>query len=348
MIGRPTITHLLALALLTSCAGEDQLTRLATRTDEFKQNVAAEIDVLWVIDNSESMADEQDALGASFTSFIDTLVASRVQYQIGVISTDPADGGVLHTTNSFSFIDAALPQAQASAMFLDNVKVGITGARAEKAFEATAMALGRGLGWRPGDPIILPNAGFPRDTAPLFIIMVSDEDDKTFGPVGYYARLFESLKGPGNEGMVSVSAIVSEPTGSDRGQEPCDGAQDVGWRYEDITNRTGGITASICGNFADALSRLSITAAGLKAFFDLTIRPNLSAQLPCGGSAGGQPFCVTVVDPDTGVDTLLPTSGNWRYITQSDFSGVGPHGAIEFTGELPAPEATVYIEYQEI
>ena len=56
-----------------------------------------------------------------------------------------------------------------------------------------------------------PNQGFLREQASLFLIMVSDEDDKSYGPVAYYNRLFEGYKGPGNEALISVSAIVSLP-----------------------------------------------------------------------------------------------------------------------------------------
>ena len=53
-----------------------------------------------------------------------------------------------------------------------------------------------------------PNAGFLRPNAALAIIVVSDEDDSSFGTTDYYARFFQSAKGKGNESLVSFSAIA--------------------------------------------------------------------------------------------------------------------------------------------
>ena len=59
---------------------------------------------------------------------------------------------------------------------------------------SSCAALGVGIGqWNPGDAPAQLNVGFS-DDASLFIIMVSDEDDKSFGPVEYYKKLLNPTK----------------------------------------------------------------------------------------------------------------------------------------------------------
>ena len=65
--------------------------------------------------------------------------------------------------------------------------------------------------------------------------MVSDENDKSFGPVNY-RKLFEGYKGPGNESLISVSVIVGPPGSG------CSSAE-AGDRYVDLASLTGGVCA---------------------------------------------------------------------------------------------------------
>ncbi|HFE44206.1 MAG TPA: VWA domain-containing protein, partial [Nannocystis exedens] len=46
-----------------------------------------EVDVLFVIDNSGSMAEEQALLAANFKAFVDELDAVDANYRIGIITT---------------------------------------------------------------------------------------------------------------------------------------------------------------------------------------------------------------------------------------------------------------------
>src|SRR5687767_15154056 len=59
-----------------------------TVTDVFVQVTTPKVDVLWVIDNSGSMEDEQADLVANFPAFMDFFLGSGLDYHIGVTSTD--------------------------------------------------------------------------------------------------------------------------------------------------------------------------------------------------------------------------------------------------------------------
>ena len=67
----------------------------ADKTDTFMQESGAKVDVLFVIDNSGSMMEEQQSLGANFAAFMSAAIESGVDYHIGVTTTglDSSSGG---------------------------------------------------------------------------------------------------------------------------------------------------------------------------------------------------------------------------------------------------------------
>ncbi|MED5463609.1 MAG: hypothetical protein VX699_03065 [Myxococcota bacterium] len=329
------MTHLIvglvsAIFLNTTGCADDVLVHLGTRTDEFAQQEAARIDILWVVDNSNSMAANQQGLGLSFKSFINNLTESGVDYHIGVVSTDIADKGTFRAGTAFIENQSTNPEQQ----FLTNVQVGTRGSATERAFESAALAVGMGPGWVPGTSPTPPNPEFIREDASLFIIMVSDENDKSFGPVGYYRRIFEHYKGAGNESRISVSAIVGDP--GDGCFESTRGSAQPGDRYIDLASQTGGLFASICDDFSESLKELSINAAGLSSRFELTTTPNPRAFIQCG-AMGRAPFCVSV-------DGQPVAEGNGR---QGWLYDEGTNSIIFGAASIPKPKAKITVEYQE-
>lgn len=328
-----------ALLLATSaCRDDDQFTRLSTRTEAFVQNAAAQIDILWVVDNSNSMAANQQSLGQSFESFINNLTSTGVDYHIGVITTDPSDDGELYAGPSgVSVIDKETPEA--SDTFLENVAVGIQGSAIERAFESTALALGVGDDWTPGSAATPPNEGFLRDSASLFVIMVSDEDEKSFGPVGYYKRLFETYKSAGNDGLISVSAIVGD---AEEGCFQDTGASAVaGERYIELAEDTNGLVTSICSDFSDSLQELSIWASGLKSKFELSSLPLVNASIVCDGvdEDAYEAFCVKVNGETIQIGSETSRTG-WYYEESTNSIVFG-------ADSIPGIQADITVEYEE-
>lgn len=290
-MGRTTqflVPSLLIVGALGAACNEDTtFTRLPepeVQVDELKQKPAALVDILWVVDNSESMVQEQQALAANFDRFINGLTVCQgtgvegdvcdfttktcrvsggpcnpPDYHIGVIATDvrsDLDSGKLrriglcvpsmgaspsggktrycqgsngdcahdaadpnsdpaNTTcdmgQSVAFVTPTTPNAQGA--FSRDVQVGVGGSGRETGIEAAAIAVGRQTNRTTGQwsPPPSENTGFLRPDASLFLIFVSDEDDSSFGEITYFYRAFETLRGAGNEGVVSVSAIVGNP-----------------------------------------------------------------------------------------------------------------------------------------
>ncbi len=219
--------------------------------DVFTQKGAAEVDILWMIDNSGSMAAEQEKVAGRFNQFFNQLIISGVDYHIGVITSDPDENGVLRQYSgpavdncaACRFITKDVPcpnpevdvtdlvlesdiearlleQCPAQLVFRKLIKVGVNGSAFEEGFTTASAAVGArtidaGTGFPDG---IAPpeNAGFIRDQAALYVVFVSDEEEgaKSDGtPVRYYQRLFEGLKKAGNENNVAVAAITGWPTG---------------------------------------------------------------------------------------------------------------------------------------
>jgi hypothetical protein len=154
------------------------------------------VDLLFVIDNSGSMADEQVNLVNSFPEFIDgmrTQLADTEGYHVGVISTDvytgdltcvPLQEGALITetagggssnatctpfTSGLRFMTEA---DDLETKFACAAQIGISGDGDERPVQALTAAFAPGI-TAPG----ACNEGFLRDDALLVVVMITDEED---------------------------------------------------------------------------------------------------------------------------------------------------------------------------
>jgi hypothetical protein len=148
------------------------------------------VDLLFVIDNSGSMVDEQQNLIASFDGFIagiqDNLDTTN-DYHVGVVTTDAyalnlddcqtlgalvteSAAGVCGPWSAGRFISLADDLESAFTCAAD---VGGDGGGDEHQIEAALRAISPELG-EPG----ACNEGFIRDNALLVLVIITDEDDK--------------------------------------------------------------------------------------------------------------------------------------------------------------------------
>lgn len=202
----------------------------AAHSEAFVGQPAQPTDVLFVVDNSESMLDEQKKLAGNFASFIQSANALAIDYRVAVTTTDmDVDQGTLQG-------DHPIVKPGSWKDFMDNVIVGTGGSMNERGLAAATASLSSPHAFAP----------WMRDEALLVLVFVSDEDDKSPGPAADYYQGFVDLKG-GDPGAVLVHAIVGPLDGS------CDEA-DPGFRYADVAELGGGSVASICDeSFADTL-----------------------------------------------------------------------------------------------
>jgi hypothetical protein len=267
--GRRLFLSFVVVATTVWLLGACDTTRFTMRqppgqqVDVFRQAIVPNVDVLWVVDNSDSMEEEQQALADSFQDFY-KFISNTASFNIGVISTDVYNsehrGRLL---GDVPIITEETPDSE--KVFRQNVNVGIGGKGNEQGFQAAYLALTEPL-------ISTANAGFLQEDAHLFIIFVSDEDDGSFGDVKYYLRALEQIRGVGNDGTVKVAAVVGDvPEVPQRCREEKN--VDPGERYADLAERSGGMVLSICDdNFATNLDELGFSAAGLKRHFSLSRR----------------------------------------------------------------------------
>lgn len=240
--------RLITVLLLVGCGEETgNLVRIREQEDRLTQRPLAQLDVLWVIDNSATMEAEQQKIVEQASLFFARILPRSVDYHLGVVTTDPADAGRLRRyrgpavpgCDGCAFVSRAVPCADpaasdpqsgcpALAVFRDLALTGVDGTASERAFQNAAAALGLDVeDSGTGLPVVDPttgrvfsapppeNAGFLREDADLLLIFVSDEDEglKTVGaPVRYYERLFSLLKA-NTERRVMVSTFVGWPYG---------------------------------------------------------------------------------------------------------------------------------------
>ncbi len=375
-IGGALAACLIVLASLAGCdCGEGPLYPApppGARVDTFKQADRPAIDVLWVIDNSPTMKDVQDNLAQNLISFFQYLDSGDVDYQIAVTTTDVGrHGGKLVGTPEILTPDTP----DVLRAFRGNVRVGTSGSAKEEGLAAAELAFQQRSGFlRPdvrcgeGEVCIdwrcVPeDEGSPLDeprchAAHVFIVWVSDQDDRSFGEINYFERVFSQVQGVGNENAVTLAAIVGpdeelEPGSPFRGCETEFGSAEAGDRYIELVERTGGLWGSICDpSYADTLEGMGATAVGLQRKFQLSNVPDLDTlevriNYPCDVLPEEMGLCVELNDycdaanQDDRVRQCIPPEGEtdgWIYEEETR--------SIFFRGEsVPGLRALVEIVY---
>ncbi len=312
-MSRPVIP-LCALALfLAAGCGEDKLKKTLppdVYVDTYAQQSASKVDVLWVVDNSGSMAPHQENLARNFQSFIDLFTRGAVDYRIAVTTTDTSkDKGLFKGSPKI-----ITPQSgNVGTLFANNIRVGINGSPYETGLKAAQMALTQQANANApqltkiedcrfkcndaacvqGCPDQFP-VEFMRPDAYLYLIFVSDDEDKsTPEDIRYFWRSFKTANTIGNDGMVTPAAIVPTPDNNACGVA-------VGARYLELARLTGGETGSICQtDFSATLRKLATNAVGLRRKFALTLKPNVETievfvRYPCNVSEDVTKSCANV------------------------------------------------------
>ncbi|MEQ8273239.1 MAG: hypothetical protein RKU31_06245 [Deltaproteobacteria bacterium] len=290
--------------------------------DDYVQSTTGDADILFVIDNSCSMAPEQAAIGRGFSSFIQIANSGLLAYNIAITTTDVSTGDG-STEGRFVPLDPRRRNERIVSrmtlptpldQFEENAEVGVKGSGEERGIHAAYLAL---------RPRLLEdhNANFLRDHALLSLIFISDEEDQSPESLEFYADHFASLKG-GDRSRVKIAGAI----GGVAGCNGPTGQASPATRYAELIDTFGGVVESICtSNWPDTLGKLSAVAFGLRASFRL--------------SARADPGTVEVTVDGVPVpprNALQRT--NWRYVSRSN--------AVEFEPRaIPEPGAAIHIAY---
>lgn len=358
MMDRRSIGFAAALAMVSGCqeyaiynanggagAGDAPTLETPRQQDVITQTTIPEVDILWVVDNSCSMADEQARLSSNFGSFIQFFVNSGLDWHIGVVSTDTAASG--HSgklqrspTAGSRFLSSEMDDNVVIAGFQEMVDLGTNGSADEKGIRAAWLALSM-----PSADLQSTNAGFYRDGASLHIVTITDEDD--YGAVpsrGEFINYLQTLK-PRSEIPVTYSSIVGPAPNGCNGGSYNNGA-DHGAEYLAVTAAIGGITESICAtDWQPVLEELGLQAAGLKTEYFLT-------EVPVPGTVevwvvdGGVEYNGIDLDRKPSEPTIRQYCNFLKHDECFGFTFDSRRNSIVMTDFLPSPLATVHIDYE--
>jgi hypothetical protein len=153
-------------------------------TDSFNPSTQApNVDMLFCVDSSGSMADDQQALGDNFAQFINTFSTQNVNFHIGIITSDiltsnwgaaypgyvsPEIGKLMTRYSSYPVLTPSTPDY--IGKFKENVKVGTSGSGYEQ-------CLGSFLAATETSRLTGSNAGLFRADSLQSFIIISDEDE---------------------------------------------------------------------------------------------------------------------------------------------------------------------------
>lgn len=259
-------------SLVTACGKDTPSFSLLAESNVFNQSMSVDtkIDILFVVDNSGSMAPQQTNLVNNFNAFINSFVTKGYDFHIGVIPSDtykaifswgPAyarlKDGVGSSHSGVFVIDQNTPNQ--AATFLTNASLGIGGSGDERPFQSFKVALDSSL-----------NNDFRRPGAFLAIVILSDEDDFSHDAnsdigenynysglhsISYYKNYLDTLTGSTSTlrkySVNSIHVLDSTCLAASHG------AANIGVRYSALVDATGGVKGSICSpNFSTELDQI--------------------------------------------------------------------------------------------
>ncbi len=266
---------------------------LGYRTVELTQKGAGKVDILWIVDTSGSMSEEQQGLAQNFNAMITALNDAGHDFQTAITTTDvcqdqipldlaervcPVDyGGSAATHLRGAFVGdtgrKVLKKGDTDLItkFDQYTKQGVGGSGFEHGLKAAEMAIQKVQSGQNA-PLIRPDAF-------LAVIVVSDEEDDGIGlgmldaynnhnfvaegltTFRYTADNFVSyLQGVKGAGKFSVSGIVATRDGngnlcSSASSQPAE----EGTQYIRAASLTGGMVQSICDtNWNSKLAQIGL------------------------------------------------------------------------------------------
>jgi hypothetical protein len=280
------------------------------------------VDVLFVVDDSNTMGSVQDALGGAASDFLLPLNTRALDWQIAVVTTDMESAQRRGRITGPILSSAAGDGAPELALALD---VGIDGSQYEAGLSAMWSAITLPLATHE-------NAGLVREGSHLVIVVISDEDDCSdegrFGLEGpescvtrphdlvpvtdYLERLLSVVP---NRDEVIVHAVV-EP-GQTEDLDECGGSA-PGTRYMELARATGGAVLPFCAPGAELMGALAAQVTGRRTAFPLSRTPDpasIDVRVGAPVAEGDTPIRTCGVDAAPGaVVPADPTRVNgWSY-----------------------------------
>ena len=322
--------------------------KLANATVTTTKKKITDVDVLFVVDNSNSMEEEQANLAKNFPRFIQKLEQAKLDYRIGVVSTDlgagsysiptcgAGDGGKLRTKPSPYLPGCPMPKdpwieskggvsnvpgGDVTAAFSCMARIGVGGCGFEQTLESAHRAL---------DPKLNVNPGFLRPDAALVVVVITDEDDCS----AQNPALFD----PSQQGLTSLLGPLTSFRCTEFGIT-CD-----------VNGRTAGPRQSCkpsTGSYLHELQRymdlLSMLKPGGAVILSVIAGPATPVEVTLdAGNPALKPSCKSVnggASPAVRLASLAQSFGKRGAITSVCDSDYGP--ALDMVGNLVTEQIQV-------
>ncbi len=247
-------------------------TNTQDQVQTFNSRDINKLDILFVIDNSYSMKEEQHKLADKLRNF--TQKIKNTHWKIGLITTDPrpdqpaGDGKLSLFNDGYRYLSSDVHSlGQAELLLQSEIKsIGIEGSGLEQGIRNTRRAIERSLSGQS------PNKNFIRRDAALAVILISDENENRssslnnpFELMGYVQRL--NSNSPKRFQFHSITGLT------DQVSDGCS-ISEVGTSYQSLSRATAGVSGNICdANYTNMLSNIGEIAKKLTYTLALRCRP---------------------------------------------------------------------------
>lgn len=222
--------------------------KLKKKVEHFKLE-KTKMHVIWVMDDSGSMGDEQKEVAENSGAFISQFVTYNLDFNMAIITTDNREKlkgkpiGGLNTLSSLTYKDS--PETFISN-FKKNIKVGaFNEAFNEAGYEATEAFMQS----KDGKEFLNDKDAY------TILIYVSDEDDHSKGKlVADYVNKFKKLSAKNNRDALKIYSIVH--TDNNNLDDVAYNHEELGSRYIEGSELTGGKAIHIRDGFNVILDSL--------------------------------------------------------------------------------------------
>ncbi|MCB0348352.1 MAG: VWA domain-containing protein [Bdellovibrionales bacterium] len=310
MLLRKLYVLVISTVFMISCSDDEASFSLLPDSDTFQQttgNFNNKLDILFVIDDSGSMAPYQTNLSNNFSAFISDFITKGYDFRIAVITSSAWEAGFygnatsqnrakFRSASGNAILDPSTPDIETA--FSQNISAGTTGNGDERPFQSIQVALEHSFN---------SGYGFPRSDAYMAVIVVTDEDDysnstttclqpnatggcnnNAYSPawthpdmathqISNYKEYLRQKTGSTAEiprYNVSTIAVLDSACKNDPSTHA---AAMIGTRMMDMASSTDGVQGSICDtNFSASLNLIQQQISELSTQFYLSRVPIVS------------------------------------------------------------------------
>jgi MYXO-CTERM domain-containing protein len=212
-------------------------------TDRFVEPEGQDVDLLWVVDDSCSMAIPGERLVAASPALLEAMDRSLARDQMSVVRADsrwPDGGWPERCVPHPAVLTPGYPEASFALQCM--LSVGARGREVASGLGAAVRFVENAIAPPSREGVINPAAGFLRKSAKLAVIVASDEEDLSTEPLPLLRDFFRALKGYDRADLVTLHAIA----GGERSCRSTSPWVQAGLRYRSLALELGGTFHEIC------------------------------------------------------------------------------------------------------